>query len=288
MLTAQWTHRLPLIQRVPPAELAASLIHDILDDVDDIKVIDFCSGAGGPIPVIEKSVNATRASHNLHPIPFRLSDLHPNIDAWMEHSSRSANLSFIPQAVDATAAPVTAISRTASGAASGAPSSGQQTCHVFCLAFHHFDDAAALRVLRSSLATSDALALVELQDRSLGMLLLMALEPALVLLLTAFWFADDWLHLAATYLVPVLPFVLAWDGLVSCLRTRTFAEVLVLAEQALGEKATVGPVERAADGRRERTTAVALCGDWKFTSVRELHTWPFGYMNAVVGQKRSM
>lgn len=47
MLTAQWTHRLPFVQSVSPAELAAVLLHNVLDETDDIKVIDFCSGAGG-------------------------------------------------------------------------------------------------------------------------------------------------------------------------------------------------------------------------------------------------
>lgn len=46
------THKLPFIQRVSPAELAAELIRRALDDIDDINdekytVIDFCSGAGG-------------------------------------------------------------------------------------------------------------------------------------------------------------------------------------------------------------------------------------------------
>jgi hypothetical protein len=52
MLTARWTRRLPLIQKMAPAELAARLIHAFLDDFPDIDseqyfVIDFCSGAGG-------------------------------------------------------------------------------------------------------------------------------------------------------------------------------------------------------------------------------------------------
>lgn len=52
MLTAQWTRKLPFIQKAAPAELAARLIHTFLDDFPDIDseqyfVIDFCSGAGG-------------------------------------------------------------------------------------------------------------------------------------------------------------------------------------------------------------------------------------------------
>ena len=52
MLTAQWTHQLPFVQKAAPAELAAGLIRIFLDEFPDIDteryfIIDFCSGAGG-------------------------------------------------------------------------------------------------------------------------------------------------------------------------------------------------------------------------------------------------
>lgn len=52
MLAAQWTHRLPLIQPQCAGELAADLLGQMLDEIEDINrerytVIDFCSGAGG-------------------------------------------------------------------------------------------------------------------------------------------------------------------------------------------------------------------------------------------------
>lgn len=158
--------------------------------------------------------------------------------------------------------------------------------HLFCLSFHHFSDEAASKVMRSTLETSDGFAIIELQDRALGTLILMAGEFALLMLLTVFWFPHDWTHLAFTYWIPVLPFVQLWDGLVSCLRTRTFAEVLSLAETALGEKAKIIEVASEEKGGSREDITIALCGDWRFTRVRSLHTWPFGHMNAVVGHKR--
>lgn len=60
----------------------------------------------GPVPVIEKLVNQRRRQRGLRQIPFRLSDIHPNLDAWIELASHSANLTFVPQSVDATNPPV--------------------------------------------------------------------------------------------------------------------------------------------------------------------------------------
>ncbi|KAI5246289.1 hypothetical protein E4T42_06414 [Aureobasidium subglaciale] len=288
MLTAQWTRKLPFIQQSAPAELAARLIHTFLDDFPDIDteqyfVIDFCSGAGGPTPLMEKSINSVRARAGHQPIPFRLSDFHPNLDAWMPLAAHSANLSFIPQSVDATDtrhAPPLVVSKTAS---LPNPNGDHKSIHLYSLSFHHFNEVDAQKIMTNTLATADGLCILELQDRTLGMLLLMTGEFFLLFILTIFWFPYSPLHLIFTYIFPVLPFVQAWDGLVSCLRTRSFEETLALAEKTLGEKARVVKGEETGVGEK---VIVAVCGDWKFVGVRRLHTWPFGYMNAFLAQKR--
>ncbi|CAD0084530.1 unnamed protein product, partial [Aureobasidium vineae] len=282
MLTAQWTRKLPFIQDTAPAELAARLIHTFLDDFPDIDseqyfVIDFCSGAG------EKSVNTSRANAGQTPIPFRLSDFHPNLDAWMPLATHSANLSFIPQPVDATntsQAPPLIISKTSSSTGS---TGDHKSIHLYNLSFHHFDDKSAQKIMNSTLETADGLCILELQDRSLGCLVLMLGEPLLLFLVTVFWFPMQPLHLLFTYIIPILPFVQAWDGLVSCMRTRTFAETLGFAEKTLGEKARV--MEEKRMGVVGERVIVAQCGQWRFIGVRRLHTWPFGYVNAFLARK---
>jgi hypothetical protein len=82
----------------------------------------------------------------------------------------------------------------------------------------------------------------------------------------------------------VLPFVHAWDGIVSCLRTRSFEETLGLAERALGKKTNL--VAERNTGVVGETIVVAECGEWKFVGVRRLHAWPFDYMNAFLARKQ--
>ena len=245
------------------------------------KVVDFCSGSGGPIPHIESHVNRLRSEAGRPPIPFQLSDLYPNIDAWLAPCSRSANVSFIPDPVDATNPPFAAISSRTAGdkkvaLEAGYEHDGRRVLRTFCLAFHHFDDEGAVRVLKSTMETSDALVVFELQERCVGSCLLMVLEFWLVLLVSVFWFWGDMLHLFLVYGVPVLPSLHAFDGLVSCLRTRTFGEFVGLVDRAMGRQRGLGEFYSEAVIRR---------GDWAFTNRRVLHTWPLGYMNATVGIK---
>jgi hypothetical protein len=57
MLTLAWTARVPPVQRQAPAELAVDVLERVIDglpDRENTSVVDFCSGAGGPIQTIER------------------------------------------------------------------------------------------------------------------------------------------------------------------------------------------------------------------------------------------
>ena len=64
-----WKHRIPPVQPYAPYEVAADVLEDLVRDIesedarlgveakdedDRLRVVDFCSGAGGPIPAIER------------------------------------------------------------------------------------------------------------------------------------------------------------------------------------------------------------------------------------------
>ena len=197
----------------------------------------------------------------------------------MIHASRSDNLSFAPQSVDASFPPFSVISATTPGdkkaaADQGFVSNGSKVFRLFCLSFHHFDDEQAKRVIKSTLETSDAFAIIELQDRRIGSLVLMILEFWLLFIISALWFWNNRLHLLLTYFVPALPTIHCFDGFVSCLRTRTFGETMHLVENVQGSKAAIREDIR---GRLRR-------GDWVFSHIRSLHTWPVGYMDFTFGK----
>lgn len=109
----------------------------------------------------------------------------------------------------------------------------------------------------------------------------MIINYFLIYVVTLFWFWRDPIQLLLTYIVPVMPFIMAFDGTVSSLRTRTFEEILKLTP--LDENGYEYCIEQDEGGRH---VVVAYNGDWVFKASGEMHTWPFGHMNWVVGYKR--
>ncbi|KAF2169802.1 hypothetical protein M409DRAFT_64807 [Zasmidium cellare ATCC 36951] len=288
-LSARWTKKLiTLPQDHTPAELLADIVETTLSDLSSSSqqssstwtVVDVGSGTGGPLPIIDRLVNHGRTELGQNPIQFLLSDLHPHLDSWMRHASRSETLSFVPQAVDARNPPFSVISSTTEGDKEaayleGLESNGTKVFRLFASTFHHFDDETARRVLKSSLETSDGFAVVELQERTIFSLVMVLLENWLLLLMAVFWFWNDPVHLFFTYCVPVLPVTQCLDGLVTCLRIRSFDEVLRLLPKQY--EYSRDKIETEKDGE------VVELRDWQFEHTRVLHTWPFGYMNIIVG-----
>lgn len=204
----------------------------------------------------------------------------------MKHSRQSENLSFIPQKVDATDPPiaVTSLSSTNSRSEDGEFASDTKVFRLYCLSFHHFDDKMAKKVLDSTMETADGFAIIELQDRKLGSLCLIFGHIGYMFASTIFHFWKDPIQLFFTYIVPVLPAVVTFDGLMSCLRVRTFREVVDLLKKMGG--AEVGEIEAVEDSGGRQLEWVRK-GDWVFEAGSELHSWPCGSMNWIVGVKKT-
>ena len=62
----------------------------------------------------------------------------------------------------------------------------------------------------------------------------MLLTPLIVWLVTPFIKPFRWERLLWTYLLPVVPFVVVFDGVVSCLRTYTVAELTAFTAELSG------------------------------------------------------
>lgn len=170
--------QVPVLQSSSPAQLAARILSTNLGaSIRDYIFIDFCAGAGGPTPYIEKHLNQTisngastttpaaaapstgtsyaavAAAAPKQPVRFVLTDLHPHVADWRRAAAASPNLSFVPEPVDAADAPADLLERykKAETGAEGA----KKVFRLFNLAFHHFDDPLAKAILKNTVETSD-------------------------------------------------------------------------------------------------------------------------------------
>ena len=101
-------------------------------------------------------------------------------------------------------------------------------------AFHHFRPADARKVIRSAVDSGQALAVFEVPERRIPVVVMTLLAPLMVLLTTPFIRPFRWRRLVFTYLAPLVPLTCLWDGVVSQLRAYTPRELRQLARDAGG------------------------------------------------------
>lgn len=280
---------MPLLQSAAASSTFASTLRSLLGpSLTSYTFVDFCSGAGGPTPSVEQSINLKlrgnaewsknkSTSNDIElvrlngagkepidaSVDFVLTDIHPHLEAWEKAAKRSDHLRFVREGVDAGNAPLDLLATV-----EGLSREQQQkkVFRLFSLAFHHFDDPAATQILRNTLQTSSGFGIFELQERTFeGLLTAFVIGPALWLG-SWYWFWGDWTHLFWTYVIPVVPIVVMLDGWVSAVRTRSGEEILALMKKGgMGEEMQ----------------------GWRFEDGHRLHTWPTGVMRYFVGIKES-
>jgi hypothetical protein len=85
--------------------------------------------------------------------------------------------------------------------------------------FHHLRPEMAKTVLENAVNDKQAIAIFEITERSIVGILNMFLVPIVVLFVTPMIRPFRWSRLLFTYVIPILPLALLWDGIVSAFRT---------------------------------------------------------------------
>lgn len=190
-----------VLSKLHPYAVIAPRLRAALQRTGARRVIDLCSGGGGPWSRL--------AAELPEGVTVCLTDLFPNLPALERQRAVAGDvLEYERRAVDATAVP--------------AELTGFRTLFT---GFHHFPPAAAGRVLEDAVRGGEGIAVFELTQRRASVLLGMLLVPLLVLLLTPAVRPFRWSRLFWTYVLPVVPLAALFDGVVSCLRTYTPAEL---------------------------------------------------------------
>ncbi|MBV8819027.1 MAG: hypothetical protein JO022_11770 [Acidobacteriaceae bacterium] len=158
---------------------------------EHVDILDLCSGSGGPIAQI---VNEFRKQGR--DVSVLLTDLYPHIASTEDHAVR-----WFPSPVDATRVP-----------------SDLHGVRTMFSAFHHFDSSSAHAILEDAFRQRLPICIFEAAARTPAAIASMFLVPLNVLAIMPFARPFRWPYLLFTHLIPVLPLMIFWDGLVSVLR----------------------------------------------------------------------
>jgi hypothetical protein len=168
------------------------------------EVLDLCSGGGGPWLRLIREPDL-----QLPPgIVVRLTDKYPNRAAFARASQVSPMLQSESDSIDATRIPERL--------------DGFRT--IFS-SFHHFGPDSARQVLADAASQQRGVGIFEMARRSPRTMLTICCLPLLSWLLAPSIRPFRWSRLFWTYVLPLVPFVLFYDGLVSCLRAHSQEEL---------------------------------------------------------------
>lgn len=176
----------------------------ILNRLKCDRVVDLCSGGGRHWGAVLRQLERKHGRR----VHVRLSDIRPHSEAYRAAGKRNRRIGFIETPVDATCLPP-----------------GLVGFRTMFAGLHHFKPDQARSILRDAAERREGIAVFEHTHRSLTGILCMLFAPLFVWALTPFTGPVTTARLFWTYLVPIIPLTILWDGLVSAARSYTVEEL---------------------------------------------------------------
>lgn len=167
------------------------------------QIIDLGSGGGGGLIWLNSALK-----EDIPDLKITLTDYYPNISAFEFTKKQADNFDFLDKPVDARNVPI-----------------GLKGLRTQFLSLHHFREDDAKQILQNAINTNSSIAIFEAQERSIPSILAMLLSPVSVLLTTPFIRPFKPGRIIFTYIIPVVPLVVLWDGVVSSFRTYSVKEM---------------------------------------------------------------
>ncbi len=173
-------------------------------------IIDLASGAGGGWKKLGEHLKA-----ELPEVEVVLSDYYPNTDAFQLFVEQNgAMFSYKKESVNALDVP-----------------KELKGFRTQFLSFHHFKPEEAHQILQNAVDCQTPIGIFEAQERSIPHFIQFMLSPINVLISTPFIRPFKLGRILFTYLIPLVPLFVLWDGLVSVLRTYSASELEKMTKQ---------------------------------------------------------
>ena len=187
----------------------ARCLADFFKQSDERHILDLCSGSGGPMPSV---ISILKDKHGIHGLRLTLSDLYPNLTmAKKINEQKDQSLSYLTDPVNALTL-----------------ESEPKGLRTMICSLHHMAPSAASTILNNAQQARQPIFAYEISDNSFPRWLWWIAFPVniiSVLLITPLVRPVSWRQLLFTYLIPVLPIAIAWDGAVSNARTYTLEDL---------------------------------------------------------------
>jgi hypothetical protein len=173
------------------------------------RIVDLCSGGAGPVAAIVDVL--ARRGVEVHAL---LTDFYPNEGSLARVCARSAGrIDWLSESVDARHVP-----RELAGV------------RTIFNALHHFRPDAVRGILADAAEAGRPIAIFEVIGREPAPLIGVLFAPLFFALSLPFLRPFQWLWIPFTYLVPILPLFVLWDGVVSCFRIYSPRELRALVD----------------------------------------------------------
>jgi len=199
----------------------ADILAPALKETKYKKVVDLCSGSGGPML---EAIKILEDKYGLEDLSLTLTDLYPNQELVRNFNSKNGNVSYEPLNVD-----VSHILPELDG------------FRTIISGFHHMPPKTAKRILESAKQDKRPILIFEMSDNSAPILLSFIALPInflMALFVTPAVRPLTCQQLLFTYLIPIIPLTFAWDGAVSNMRTYTLSDLDELLEGLYSEDYT--------------------------------------------------
>jgi hypothetical protein len=198
----------------------APLLQSVIDSTGNgtngtQSIVDMCSGGGGPWLDLVRNLRGRDAAADSADLQVWLTDKYPNLAAFQSVSASSNHhINFYPEPVDAMKVP-----------------RGLKGLRTMFTSFHHFPPEDARAILQNAVDAGESIGIFEVTKRSPSTIGLIFAGVLLMFVHTPRIRPFRWSRLLWTYLIPIIPLVLLFDGVVSCLRTYRPQELREMVEK---------------------------------------------------------
>ncbi len=181
---------------------------EVLNKTGHDIIVDLCSGSGGPALRIRDKISEN-TGRDIH---LFLTDKYPNVTAFGEIKEK--HVTAFSEPVDALK-----VSRELKG------------LRTLFTAFHHFRPQQAHDILKNAVDAKMPIGIFEITERKPISLMTIIIAPITCLIFSLFVRPYKLSRFFWTYVIPIIPLLYTWDGLISNLRTYTKKEWLEMTKQ---------------------------------------------------------